>query len=308
MSRPNRGKAVARLFFVLALSGLLAGGLARVWPSFDIASQLALHFTFLAVAAAVAILVGRGVVLSVLMFGLFTVVHGLLPGALALFAEGRQRQPGEIRVGTFSTLGTNVDLAAIEHEILRLDPDVMTLLEVWPAKRPLLSSLRSRFPYIVSCEDVLNCHLAIISKHPFVSASYRGNWAGAPQIAASFGDALGGLTIIGVHLSRFPDQALQQKQAGVLAEQIRSTGGRLVLTGDFNATPFSVVQSQIMGETRLVRRTYFPTWPAQFGLPQFALDHIFVGPGIDPVGWPLTGQYAGSDHLPVVMDVVITEP
>ena len=50
--------------------------------------------------------------------------------------------------------------------------------------------------------------------------------------------------------------------------------------GDFNATPFSRILGVLQDSANLTRLTNLPSWPSQLGLPQIAIDHIFVSPGI----------------------------
>jgi endonuclease/exonuclease/phosphatase (EEP) superfamily protein YafD len=296
----------SRSIAVLCVAGLLAGRLNVVWPVLDIVSQFTTHFFLVLVAIAGACILRRGAAwFSLAILCVLLVAYGSWPMMDRRYLTSDVHVPGSIRIGTFSTLGPNKDLSALYAEIRRLDPDIMTLLEVWPDKRPLLDRLKGQYPYIHSCETVPNCHLAIISKHPFVATRHKGNWDGPPQILAVFGPELASLTVVGVHMSRFPVQALQQQQADALTADLLTHSGNLLLTGDFNATPYSVIPSRIEAARGLRRQTFIPSWPAQFGLPQFAIDHIFLSAGLKPASSPIMGRYAGSDHLPVLIDLLL---
>ncbi len=290
---------------MLSLAGLLAGRLNVVWPALDIISQFTAHFVLALTAVAAGWLFRRGAWFSIAILCALLTAYGSWPMMRRTYLTPQARASGSVRIGTFSTLGPNKDLSALYAEIRRLDPDIMTLLEAWPDKRPLLDRLKDQYPYIHSCETVPNCHLAIISKHPFVNARHKGNWDGPPQIMAVFGPELASLTVVGVHMSRFPVQALQQHQADALIDDLLTHHGNLLLTGDFNATQYSVITSRIEAAMGLSRQTNIPSWPAQFGLPQFAIDHIFLSTDLKPAGSPIMGRYAGSDHLPVVIDLLL---
>jgi endonuclease/exonuclease/phosphatase (EEP) superfamily protein YafD len=75
--------------------------------------------------------------------------------------------------------------------------------------------------------------------------------------------------------------------------------------GDFNATPFSRMLTSLQEATGMSRLTELPTWPAWFGLPQVAIDHIFVSEGIRPVTGEEIGNPSGSDHFPIAMTLAI---
>jgi endonuclease/exonuclease/phosphatase (EEP) superfamily protein YafD len=55
----------------------------------------------------------------------------------------------------------------------------------------------------------------------------------------------------------------------------------------------------------LSRVTFLPTWPAAAGLPQIAIDHIFISPGIRLLEAARIGEAAGSDHYPVTARIAV---
>jgi len=75
--------------------------------------------------------------------------------------------------------------------------------------------------------------------------------------------------------------------------------------GDFNATPFSRILGVLQDSANLMRLTNLPTWPSQAGLPQIAIDHIFVSPGIRQLEAGQIGEPAGSDHYPVTVRIAV---
>jgi endonuclease/exonuclease/phosphatase (EEP) superfamily protein YafD len=75
--------------------------------------------------------------------------------------------------------------------------------------------------------------------------------------------------------------------------------------GDFNATPFSRIPGVVEVRGNLRRITYLPSWPATFGLPQIAIDHIFISPGVRQLEAARIGEAAGSDHYPVTARIAV---
>jgi len=125
-----------------------------------------------------------------------------------------------------------------------------------------------------------------------------------PQIVARFGPELSGLTVVGLHLARPPAVDLQVRQAAEATPVIAAAGAPVVVAGDFNATPFSVVTRTFAHDAGLRRVTSLPSWPSFVRLPQVAIDHIFVSPDVAVTGVRL-GEPGGSDHYPVIADLVL---
>ena len=121
-----------------------------------------------------------------------------------------------------------------------------------------------------------------------------------------FGRELGNLTLVAVHTIRPPHYRAHFKQIGALASAINAVKGKKVVMGDFNSTPFSRTLNTFTKRTRLKRLTDTPTWPAQFGgLPQVAIDHIFVSPVLKTLSPHRLGNNSGSDHFPVSVVVAV---
>jgi len=174
-----------------------------------------------------------------------------------------------------------------------------------PAKRPILGQLKARYPYQFHCYGVDYCNFAILSKLPFTDAESRGTWAGPPYIRVRLGPEAGGLTVFGVHTIRFPHSLAQFRQVNEIAKVIERTSGPRLVMGDFNATPFSRILGTLQDSANLKRLTNLPTWPSHAGLPQIAIDHVFVSPGIRPLEAEQIGEPAGSDHYPVTVRIAV---
>jgi endonuclease/exonuclease/phosphatase (EEP) superfamily protein YafD len=215
--------------------------------------------------------------------------------------------PGEraLSVASFNTLWVNDDADSVRAEIERLDADVVTLIEVSPAKKRILAELKARYPYQTDCLSVDYCQLAILSKLPIAESASRGRWRGPPYLMAKLGPQAGGLTVMAVHTLRFPHSRAQFRQATELAKVVEALAGPKLVMGDFNATPFSRVLSVIEKGANLARVTFLPTWPATAGLPQIAIDHIFISPGIRLLEAARIGEPAGSDHYPVTAKIAV---
>ena len=94
------------------------------------------------------------------------------------------------------------------------------------------------------------------------------------------------------------------RERGMKLFRICSSSPKLMM-GDFNTTPFSRLPGMIEDGLGLRRVTHLPTWPANAGLPQLAIDHIFASKAFRVVGNEQIGQSVGSDHFPILMTLAV---
>ena len=296
---------------LFGLVGLAAGRLGQLYPAFDVFSQFGAQFIAIVFAFAFATFMPRfkafiGIILSILLV--------LIYGAWPIYFSGDVTKgpfmlsTGEkvIRVAHFNTYIPNKNFAATAKEIARLDADVVTLIEFDVEKLPVLAALRVQYPFQYACHNIEYCDLAIISKQPILAVSANSNWEGPPYICARLGGTLNGITVYGVHTTRFPHSRAQLTQISALTKLLEGQTDDLIVMGDFNATPFSRITSTLETGAGLSRLTQMPTWPTTYGLPQLAIDHVFASQGFRVLADQQIGNAAGSDHFPIVMTLGFT--
>ncbi len=305
--RKNREWTGASIALLIGVAGLCFGRLGFLWIRFDIFSQFAMQFIFLALAAILGMALPRFKGLfAIVGFIILICLYGLLPHLLKDGAEGAL-QDGEkrLRVAQFNAHSINPNHTEIIAMVRALNPDVMTIVEFVPSSKPVLDGLKTDYPYQATCWEVAACSFAIISKTPLDNINGKGTWEGAPFLRASLGAEFGNLNVLAVHTTRFPFAVAQFKQVNALAKYLETVPGNLLVMGDFNATPFSRVIQNFTQSLGLTRQTQLPSWPSQFDLPQLAIDHIFTGPGIRALGQETIGDNAGSDHYPVAITLAV---
>ena len=307
--RRRSGTAECLLGVAVGVTGLILSRAGHLWVGFDVFSQLTLHFAIIAVAFAIGLILPRGrrmvslllVLAGVVALGAWPHAASLSPRVLAEPAAGERA----LRVASFNTLWINEDVEKVRAEIERLDADIVTLLEISPAKRGLLAQLKLRYPYQADCFASDYCNLAILSKLPIVEREGRSGGEGPPYILARLGAEAGGLSVVGVHTIRFPHSRAQFRQAETIGAFLEKLPGHKLVMGDFNATPFSRIPGVVEVRGNLRRITYLPSWPATFGLPQIAIDHILISPGVRQLEAARIGEAAGSDHYPVTARIAV---
>ena len=96
-----------------------------------------------------------------------------------------------------------------------------------------------------------------------------------------------------------------------LAKFVRTLTEPVILMGDLNATPFSPAFVDFLRASRLrdSRLGYGnqATWPAALRRAGIAIDHCLVSPQVQVTGRQIGGD-VGSDHLPVIVDLSLTDP
>lgn len=313
--RPKRrasGGIECLLGLGLGLAGLFASRLGQLWIGFDVFSQFTLQFAVIAVAFLLGGLMPRArlltaavlLVLGIVATGMWPHLASRGPWPAAAAPEGERT----LRVASFNTLWNNNDAEAVKAEIVRLDADLIVLIEMGPAKRRILSEIRDRYPHQADCYKIDYCNFAVLSRLPIAEFNARGRWQGPAYIRVRLGREGGSLTVFGVHTTRFPHALAQFRQVTEIASLIEATAGPKLVMGDFNATPFSRILSVLQDRAGLERLTFLPSWPAQWGLPQIAIDHILVSPGLRLLAPARIGEAAGSDHYPVTAVIAVPVP
>jgi endonuclease/exonuclease/phosphatase (EEP) superfamily protein YafD len=299
-------------WLLVSIGGLIGGRLGHLYPHFDVFAQFGAQFMAMAFAFTVATIFSRYKTL----FGM-AITAGLLAAYGAwphLVSTPLQQGPyqmgaGEklLRVAHFNTFKNNDDYAAIAAEVLRLDADVVDLVEMSRAKTKfVLAAIKSKYPYAYDCDGGRLCDMAIVSKYPVLSGDGVNIWVGAPYIRATLGGDMAGVTVFGVHTTRFPHSRAQLTQVREIVKLLETVTGDVVVMGDFNATPFSRIPATLEQGAGLMRLTDLPTWPSYAQLPQLAIDHVFASKAFRVVGNQQIGEAAGSDHYPILLTLALT--
>lgn len=224
----------------------------------------------------------------------------------ATAAKASSGAPSQIKLIQFNAWGRNRDPDATVAWLAAQDADIIVLQEA----ELIAGALRRKTGYhLVPGAD----RLAILSKARPIAADVSmpaDRWATPPLAGATFADSDGRFTVIGVHYIWPTYGGFQQAQGRVVSELIgRFPKNRLILTGDFNSTPWSFSRRREDMRFGLERRTRgLFTWPAGqvsrhrigFPFPFLPIDHVYAGPGWRTVKVE-RGPRLGSDHYPVVV-------
>jgi endonuclease/exonuclease/phosphatase (EEP) superfamily protein YafD len=102
--------------------------------------------------------------------------------------------------------------------------------------------------------------------------------------------------------------AARNEHLSALAKFVRREKAPVVVAGDLNVTSWSPFFRDLLrdGNVRDSRegRGVQPSWVSRIPLTDLPLDHILISPGI-VVASRMVGPHLGSDHRPVIADLLL---
>jgi endonuclease/exonuclease/phosphatase (EEP) superfamily protein YafD len=234
----------------------------------------------------------------------------LLAGATQLQAGGGKA--GKLRLISFNMYKDNARAGDAVDWMMRQNADFIILLEAARVHEPEIARLRRLYPYSYGCAGRGICSTIILSRLPASSVwpLSRGdpeNRRGLSAVTARFVIAGNEVPVTAVHLDRPWPLGRQAEFIPELAEAVATVGRRGILAGDFNSAPWTFAARRVAaaGELRLASGPA-GTWPADglASILRLPLDQVYIGPCMARQA-VRRGPELGSDHLPVVTDIVI---
>lgn len=206
--------------------------------------------------------------------------------------------PGQIKLIQFNAWRDNADLAPVLDWLAAQDADIIVLQEAERLRDPLVR--RTGYHLAFGSESV-----AILSKTRPIAAGIDlppDRPARPPLVRATFEGPGAPFTVVATHYAWPIYGGFQEAQGRVVGEllaQFPSAG--LILSGDFNSTPWSFArrrEDRLFGLERRTRALF--SWPAGAYFPLLPVDHVYAGRGWRTVS-VTRGPAIGSDHFPVVV-------
>jgi endonuclease/exonuclease/phosphatase (EEP) superfamily protein YafD len=297
--------SVLPLAAVAGLAAVLAQG-GRWSPRLDVLTHLAPVYVAVGVLALLVGLVLRAdnLRLALAASGAAAVLGGLAlivpelthPASPPVEAEG----PGRLKVIQFNMRGGTGRLDESIRWLAAEKPDILVVEESTPA-------LRDRLARDLGLHSACGrtCMVTILSRMPPVAVDRprRGFYGRGPAITvARFADAAGPYEVAGVHFI-WPTDPWQAENSRRMLQVLHPyRRERLILTGDFNSTPWSFARRRDDAALGIERRTRaLFSWPAGEapGFPFLPIDHVYAGPGWATVS-VRRGPALNSDHYPIV--------
>jgi endonuclease/exonuclease/phosphatase (EEP) superfamily protein YafD len=316
----HRGVRKPAMYFGLALATILSVplvlGFLNAWhPAFDSLSHFRAHLAVLLGMAALPLLISafwkEGAVSLVLAIASLWTVFGSLP-LTGLTPVRAASPPADGGRAVYRLLHLNVRYDnAHPEKVLSLiggiQPDTITLNEVSERWIDVLDRLSAVYPHRVVCRiDDPTGGVAILSRRPFENGPGHCYDGGSLAIASVNFDGQE-VKVAALHLT-WPWPYSQPEQIDDVTPMLATLTGAAILTGDFNATGWSVAASRVARAGDLTPvGSIGPTWLHRslpkalrpwIGLP---IDHVFAKGNV-AVRSAKAQEDAGSDHLPVLVE------
>jgi endonuclease/exonuclease/phosphatase (EEP) superfamily protein YafD len=233
------------------------------------------------------------------------IASGLLIAPEFTRDTGPKAEPGavgEIKVIQLNALRHNADVTRVAKWLAAQNPDVVTISEARPDLRDLLIK---RVGWKTAGA---RGSLMIFTRTPYEGMSRPRPVGSAPLVFvnATYANPTGPIEVLTTHLDRQLGPSVASQIAALESVARQLPRDRMIMTGDFNATPWSAEIRQLDRSLGLARRDRaVPSWPAQvFGrpwpLPLLPIDHVYAGRGWATVSVE-RGPWLGSDHYPVIV-------
>lgn len=215
-----------------------------------------------------------------------------------------------LKLVQFNVWAENHDPATTLAWIRAQKADVVLLEEGGGTSWRIVKGLRATYPYSISCDGKRYCDTWIFSRFPI--AQHRGFYEDHLPLAGAWATLRhpgGDFTVAATHFVWPIPAGRQQAQSRLLVGELqRFPRDDLIVTGDFNSTPWSWSlrrQDKALGLERRTRA--LASWPtgdfsrvARAPFPLLPIDHVYAGKAWKTVSVE-RGPSLGSDHRPVVV-------
>ncbi|GAB4115473.1 MAG: endonuclease/exonuclease/phosphatase family protein [Roseiflexaceae bacterium] len=227
--------------------------------------------------------------------------------------------PGErdLRIVVYNLYYQNQTIEQAVAEVKRHNPDLIFLMEYSFDIQAQIEDDFAEYPYRLIQPSRFTMGLAVFSRFPLTSTTiHRAEATRIPIFEVQVDVAGQPLKLVGGHpwapqpqwAQLHRDQMAEITRVAVQARQ--SSPIPLIVVGDFNATPWSYTVQQLaeQAEVRHIRRAFDlrKTWYL-FPLAGLPIDHVLVSPTLQVIEQQY-GDPAGSDHLPIVVDLRLPQP
>ncbi len=226
-----------------------------------------------------------------------------------------------MRLINLNVLSENPQREIVLKYLVNRDPDFITLQEVTPDWLPLLEQLDQIYPYSSIQVSDLRRGIAVFAKIPPRDWREEDVNAEAPAFTGTWELETGHrMTLATAHPRApvTPGKAFQRNQVIQAFPRLALNWGdeARVISGDMNLTRWSPLFRQLLKDAGVRNSTgcALPTatWRPRFaGLPlpflKLPIDHVLVSPPV-LIARREIGPYVGSDHLPLEVDFLISEP
>lgn len=304
-----------KLGIILATLFSLTGYLGRFNLYLELTSHFKLQYFGFAICGLILFLIFRTQKLWVALCAFCIVINlaEIIPWYLPLSTVPPATSGVPLRVLLANVLTSNQSSSEVISLVKEEQPDIVVLLEIDSAWSTALKPLQDVLPNALIHPRDDNFGLAIYSKIPLEKASVKyfvEDWE-VPSLLAEVMVNEQRVSILATHPLPPINPVyfeVRNRQLAAMSEFLQNLTSFRVAIGDLNTSLWSPFYQQFIQNSGLYNtRSGFgiqPTWPTVSPLLYIPLDHILVSSDIAVVE-SRTGRNIGSDHLPVIADLII---
>lgn len=302
----------SRVLTFLLLLALIAGQFGARHIYLDLFSHFQLQYAVCSLILGAALLCMRSwrwaaLALSCLIWTSWLVVPWYLPRHRPPLAEAN------LRIMLVNVLQSNTHYEDVVKQIERIDPDIVVLQEINLIWLENLQSLSDGRPYHIHVPGGVLRGMAIFSSFPLkdLQTEEFGDRM-TPSVIATITVDDKSVSLVATHpwppSSQF-DYRARNEQLAQVGRFVASRPDPRILIGDLNLSMWSSHYEKLISTTGLknVRRGFgvLPSFPMDsLALIRVPIDHCLVSDDIQVVDCRL-GEAMGSDHAPLIIDLVI---
>lgn len=221
----------------------------------------------------------------------------------------------ELRLLDMNLFCENRHYERVAREIQKYNPDVIVVEELTPEMFHLMQPALKDYPFHCCSLRTDEYGIGIISKYPLTNIDE--NVLSLPRSYLISSDVQVGqhhVTVAGIHVLPETSAPGADIDAMILArlKKWAPRVDRLILVGDFNATPWSALFHQLLHSGHFVdsERGFGlqPSWPyLGLGAPlMIPIDHCLTTPDCSIIS-RTTGDFIGSDHVPLFLRIAVED-
>ncbi len=290
----------------------IAGYLGQINLFFELSSHFKLQYLLVGLSTFIFFALVRSKKLWLLVSGFCIVINlaEIVPWYFPAPAFAGATPGQHLRILHSNVLMSNQRYSDVISLVKKEQPDIAVFVEVTTSWAKELSTLSEMFPYSFQQESD-NFGSAIYSKLPLENASLKAFSSQRKSLLADVQFQGKVISMMLVHPSvpikqeSFIDRNQQLAAIGEYAAQVKNP---LIVVGDFNTTMWSPFYKNMVktGKLRNARSGFglLPTWPTFMPLVYIPIDHFLVSKEIGVLKIR-TGRNVGSDHLPLITDLVL---
>ncbi len=306
----------AILTAALVLSTVIAAAAGTAWIA-DLAVHFRLQYAGLALLVFVLFAAARRPGWAAV--ALFIAIANALIAAPLLVSRPPASSPGTraddgvpVRLAFVNVFHGNDEFRRVLDFVRAEKPDAVVFAEVDAQWREQLAALKKDYPHEFATQGRWGRGLLLLSRVPMQNAArLKVSNDAEPPLLATLVVQGKPLQLIGVH-ANWPfglrSRTSRDQQLMELAVAAQATPRPLVVVGDLNVSPFSEHFQKLLQAGRLSSAAagfgWQPTWPEFMPPAGIQIDHALVSPGVQVRDFR-RGAEVGSDHLPVVVDLLL---